>query len=168
MSGTLFSNSRLGQDRLGRELRLATPSRRDAQQLAAIFAGIDPWKKVDWPARRLETYLAENSPGAPRFLIECDGEPAGAAGIETPWLHGVYLRFLGLVPDYQNAGIGAAFMAWFEGEARGSSARNLWVCVSAFNARAAAFYERQGYTRAAVFDDLVVDGEDEILLRKRI
>ncbi len=181
MNGIPFSNSAqsLGLDRLGRELRLAPLTRRDARELAAVFAGIDPWKRVlkqrsgrtdksvSWPADRLEKYLGECRPGAPRFLIECDGERAGAVGIEAPWLHGAYLRFLGLVPDFQNTGIGVAVMTWFEREASGSTG-NLWVCVSAFNHRAAAFYERQGYVQVAVFDDLIVEGEDEILLRKRI
>lgn len=113
MNGIPFNNNlrHLGQDRLGRELRLVTCASRDARDLAAIFAGIDPWKKVAWPAGRLEKYLAESPPSAPRFLIACDGERAGAVGIEAPWLHGVYLRFLGLVPDYQNAGIGGTVMA---------------------------------------------------------
>ncbi len=165
MDGTPFSNStrHLGQDRLGRELRLVSLNPSDAHELAHIFASIDPWKTLDWPTERLEKYLADSSPGAPRFLIDCDGEAAGAVGLETAWLEGVYLRFLGLVPNYQNAGIGAVVMTWFEREARGSY-RNLWVCVSAFNIRALAFYERHGYARAALFDDLIMEGEDEILL----
>lgn len=59
-----------------------------------------------------------------------------------------------------------AILAWLEAEALKLNARNLWVCASSFNARALRFYERHGFRQAATLPGLVVDGYDEILLRK--
>ncbi|MGH6803956.1 MAG: hypothetical protein ACREC3_11410 [Methyloceanibacter sp.] len=41
-----------------------------------------------------------------------------------------------------------------------------WVCAASFNRDALRFYERHGFRPAATLPGLVVDGYDEILLRK--
>ncbi len=169
MAGTPFGSSLypLGVDRAGRHMRLQTLRADDAPELARQLASIDPWRRIGWPATRLEALFSDTRPGMPGYLIRAGDAPAGVVNLEAPWLHGVYLRFLGILPAYQNAGIGSAVLDWFENEARGRHG-NLWVCVSGFNERAAAFYEHNGYVRVAVLDDLIAKGEDEILLRKRI
>ena len=47
-------------------------------------------------------------------------------------------------------------------------ARHLFLCVSSFNHRAYAFYERQGYSPVGVLEDYVVEGASEILMHKRL
>lgn len=169
MSGTPFSSDTyvLDRNRAGRGVRLEPLCGRHARELGLIFAGIDPWKKVDWPAKCLEKFLAGKVPGAPCYLIRSGDELAGAVAVTAPWLHGAYLHFLGIAPAMQNAGIGTSVMNWFETESRGTY-RNLWICVSAFNDRASRFYQARGYIRAATLDNLIIEGEDEILLRKRL
>ncbi len=157
----------LNQDRAEGGVRLEPISAQAARELGLIFSSIDPWKKVDWPAERLEAFLAGKALDASRYLIRHGDELAGAVAISSPWLHGAYLHFLGIVPGKQNTGIGTLVMDWFETEA-GSTYRNLWICVSDFNHRAARFYEARGYTRAAILENLIVEGEDEILLRKHL
>jgi ribosomal protein S18 acetylase RimI-like enzyme len=157
----------LNQDRAEGGVRLEPISAQAARKLGLIFSSIDPWKKVDWPAERLETFLAGKVPGASRYLIRHCDELVGAVAVSSPWLHGAYLNFLGIVPGKQNTGIGTVVMDCFETEAS-STYRNLWVCVSAFNHRAARFYDARGYTRTAILESLIVEGEDEILLRKRL
>ena len=56
----------------------------------------------------------------------------------------------------------------FEAEARLANARNLWVCGSSFNDPALSLYESVGFGRVALLDDLLVDGFDEVLMRKRL
>ena len=101
-----------------------------------------------------------------RYLIEAGGEPAGAVSIRHPWLKGPYLELLALLPLFQNQGIGAEILGWFEGEGLRAEARNLWVCASGFNERALHFYQRHGFSQAAALPGLVADGYTEILLRK--
>jgi ribosomal protein S18 acetylase RimI-like enzyme len=55
-----------------------------------------------------------------------------------------------------------------EEEARAAGARNCFLCVSASNVGAQSFYRRYGYSEAARLDELIKDGEDEILIRKRL
>ena len=169
MSGTPFSASafELGADRPGRAIDLRAMSDAHSHGLAVAFAQMDPWKRLRQSAETIEGVLRAREPGARSYLIRVDQSPAGAIVVHAPWLLGAYLRFFGILPDYQGAAIGASVLHWLEQEAQ-DAYNNLWVCTSAFNARAEGFYDAQGFSRVAVLENLIVEGEDEILLRKRI
>ncbi len=158
---------RLKPDRGGVAVELVPLSAGDARTLGTGFAGMSPWRDYRLAAATLEAFLARAEPQAPRWAIRAGGRLAGAAVIHRPWLHGPYLQFLGLADGYRDQGIGACVLEWIEQEALGRY-RNLWLCVSATNARAEAFYQRHGYRRTAVLDGLVAHGIDEILMRKRL
>ncbi len=127
---------------------------------------IPPWSVMDYPAQAMARFLAASGDGASRYRVEVGGVEAGAVSVRYPWLKGPYLELLALLPRFQSQGIGAGILAWFEQEALGLGARNLWVCASSFNAGALRFYERHGFRPAATLPGLVADGYDEILLRK--
>jgi ribosomal protein S18 acetylase RimI-like enzyme len=154
MTGAAWSLEPLGPD--------------DAVRLAQVFAGIDPWVHYPYETAALAAYLGGPEPDAPRFALTCAGTAVGAVGLRLNWLRGPYLQFLGIVPEAQGHGLGAACLAWLEREARAGAERHLWVLVSGFNARARAFYERHGFALAATLDDLVRDGSRELLMRKRL
>ncbi len=139
-----------------------------AEALGTAFAAIDPWKTYDYPAEAITSYLAADEPSDVRYLLQVNGEIAGAVGVQPLWLRGAYIRFLGILPAFQRRGLGDVVMRWIDAEARKQSERNLWVIASKINTNAIRFYERHGFEQAAVFDALVYDGRDEILLRKRL
>jgi diamine N-acetyltransferase len=143
-----------------------TPSA--AVSLAAALAQIDPWAHYNYTPGALAEYLAGNEADAPRFKIVVDGELAGAIVYRRNWLRGPYLQFLGILPAFQDRGIGSAAVVWFEREAGDGRAQNLWVAASDFNVRALAFYEQHGFVRVATIDALVAEGVSEILFRKRL
>ncbi len=140
----------------------------EARELGAIFAGMEPWSRYPFPAVALETYLASDETGAPRYAIRLEGRLAGALGLRLNWLRGPYIQFLGIVPGAQGEGAGSHVLDKLVEDARASGDRNLWVAASAFNTGALRFYERHGFVRAAELDSLVQEGIDEILLRKRL
>ncbi len=139
-----------------------------AEPLGAAFAAIDPWASYGYPAAALAAYLAKKEPGAPRFLLTVNGEVAGAIGLRVGWLHGSYIQFLAVLPEFQRRGLGSTLLAWVEAEARTANVRNLWVAASEINGDAIRFYERHGFAQTARLDDLVYDGRTEILMRKRL
>jgi ribosomal protein S18 acetylase RimI-like enzyme len=49
-----------------------------------------------------------------------------------------------------------------------SREKNLFACVSDFNAQARHFYEKQGYQEVGPLPNLLIPGSAEILLRKTI
>jgi diamine N-acetyltransferase len=139
-----------------------------AAQLGPAFADMDPWARLGFTANALTQYFANPEPGAPRYAVRVGDAIAGAAGFRTAWLRGPYLQFLGLLTPYQGQNVGPLVLAWFEGQARARGERNLWVAASDFNPAAIRFYERHGFRHAALFEDLIADGYNEILLRKRL
>jgi ribosomal protein S18 acetylase RimI-like enzyme len=132
------------------------------------FASIDPWVRYPISPGALIGYLSACESDAPRYALQVDGVLAGALGMRKSWLKGPYLQFFGVLPEFQRHGLGRMVLDWLEADARASGERNLWVAASSFNHVALHFYERQGYERVAVLDDLVCDGMTEILLRKRL
>lgn len=140
---------------------------RDAELLGAAFASMEPWSGYGLSAEGLAAFLGRSEPGCVRFAIRHGGEIAGAIIVREPWLLGPYLQFLALLPGQQGKGLGKAALDWMASRApRGT--RNLWLCVTASNTLARAFYERHGFEHAAVLSDLVADGTDELLMRRRM
>jgi GNAT superfamily N-acetyltransferase len=137
-----------------------------ARPLAEAIIAMEPWSVMKYPPEKLAALLANPDAGVSRYLVSLDGTEAGLVSVRSPWLKGPYLEILALLPPAQGLGIGASIMAWFEATALRGNARNLWVCASAFNVRAQAFYARHGFATAAVLPGLVADGYDEVLMRK--
>ena len=151
----------------GRPLALARFTAESADRLGAATAAIGPWAHYGFDAGKIAAGFKSCSDGTRRFQVECAGELAGAIIVVCPWLAGPYLQMLAILPPHQNLGIGARVLAWFEAEAR-AHFRNLWLCVSGFNQGAQRFYQRHGYEPVATLDDLMRDGDAELLMRKRL
>jgi ribosomal protein S18 acetylase RimI-like enzyme len=157
----------LGTSLDGHALALATMTPSAADVLGPQVAAIGPWARYGFGADRITAAFKTTGDGAVRYRIECGAGLAGAVIILSPWLAGPYLQMLAVLPTHQNRGIGAKFLAWYEAEAR-EHFRNLWLCVSAFNPEAQRLYRAHGYERAATLEDLIRDGDDEHLMRKRL
>jgi ribosomal protein S18 acetylase RimI-like enzyme len=140
----------------------------NATRLGMAMAEMPPWSINGWPAERLTRSLISEQPAMRRFEIMAGGELAGLAAIQHPFLHGPYLQLLAVLPGFQGRNLGLRALAWMEAEARIEQARQLWLCVSTFNNRAQAFYERFGFEAIAVLDKLALDHSDEIFMRKRL
>jgi ribosomal protein S18 acetylase RimI-like enzyme len=137
-----------------------------ADYLGPALAAIEPWSVIAYPANRMTAFLAAEDPALRRFAVMVGETPAGAVAIRRPWLCGSYLQLLAVLPSYQGLGLGSRLIRWFEEQAVPPD-RWLWLCCSAFNTRAAAFYQMHGYETAATLPDLLIDGMNEFLMRKR-
>jgi ribosomal protein S18 acetylase RimI-like enzyme len=154
------------QDFGGLTLRPLTSG--NASRLAEALAAIPPWSVIGYPAERMARAFERQPPSVKRFEALADGELAGLIVIQDPFLHGPYLQLLAVLPEFQGRGVGLRLLRWMESEARGAEARQLWLCVSTFNTRARAFYERFGFEAVAVLDKLASDASDEAFMRKRL
>jgi ribosomal protein S18 acetylase RimI-like enzyme len=139
-----------------------------AEHLGPALAAIPPWSVIGWPAERMTLGLKRPLPSVKRFEVLSDGARAGIIVIQDPFLHGPYLQLLAVLPAFQGRNLGLRLLQWMEAEGRRLEARQLWVCVSTFNTRARAFYERFGFEPVSVLDKLASDASDELLMRKRL
>jgi len=131
----------------------------DAAPLAEACAAIDPWKSLGYSAATLEGYLRRDDAALARFVL---GDGEGLLALRRPWLRGSFIEMLAVLPGHQGRGLGRAAVEW--AMAREPSG-NLWATVSAFNSPARQFYQRLGFQETSVLRDLIVRGQDEILLR---
>jgi diamine N-acetyltransferase len=150
----------------GVELRLT--GREDAGRLGRSMAEMDPWARLGTSADTMAAFLGGSNDNRRCFSIDAGGELAGAIAVLYPWLSGPYLNLLAILPGAQRTGLGRLAIDWFEAEAIAGGMRNAFLCVSAFNTGAIGFYKHLGYVEAALLGDLIKDGEDEFLMRKRL
>lgn len=85
--------------------------------------------------------------------------------VRHPWLRAAYMELFAVLPQAEGRGVGRAAVAFIESHYRGRTA-NLWLLFSGFNTGARFFHEKQGVHRVGVIADLVVAGQDEVLMRK--
>jgi len=83
----------------------------------------------------------------------------------TYWLNWTYVS-----PDHQRRGIGSALFAAIENEVCCLGARKLYVDTSNHPIYQGSlnFYEKKGLKREAILKDYYEDGEDQLILGKRL
>jgi ribosomal-protein-alanine N-acetyltransferase len=95
------------------------------------------------------------------------GAPVGFARLHPRGMAGSpYVASIAVTGTERSKGIGAALLS--AAEKRFAGARWIFLCVSSFNSRARALYERVGYRPVGELPDYVVDGFSEILMVKRL
>jgi len=151
----------------GQALTLERITLKRAQSLAQQLSNILPWSDLALGEESLISHFKREDPALFRFSIHFGDELVGAASIREPWLKGPYLELLGLLPSVQRFGLGTELMNWFEYQAP-ETTRSLWLLCSDFNIDAYQFYQKQGFQKVCVIDNLYEEGFDDFLMRKRL
>ena len=128
-----------------------------------MLAASDPWRKLGLDAKYCRTVLR-----APFRRTWAAAEKGRLAGLVTISMYGTfkgYIQALFVAPDCRGRGIGEELLTFAEGRIFRSS-KNVFLCVSSFNKGAQKFYRRLGYKKVGTLKDLVLKGQDEILMRK--
>lgn len=146
------------------DIREATAADRD--WAAELMAGSDPWCRLGATLDSLRHMCF-----APRYEVWVavgDGKRLGVVVLQDKGLAGSpYLKSIAVAPETRAQGVGSALLDFAEARWRGET-RWFFLCVSSFNARARALYERRGYTVVGELPDQVVDGSSETIMRKRV
>ena len=131
---------------------------------AELMAANDPWltykfslqwslNVLRWPGSSL--FIADRTQHVAFILLH----PKGFLG--SPYIAAIVVR-----NEFRDAGIGSRLLAF--AEERFAESRHVFLCVSSFNARALALYERHGYVKVGELPDFIADGYSEFLLYKRL
>jgi len=138
----------------------------EARTCAGMMATSEPWLTLGRtfdecldllidPTR--EVYVAEEG-GAVRGFIVINMRCGPFTG---------YIQTICVAPETRGGGVGSRLVAFAEGRIFRDSP-NVFLCVSSFNPRARALYERLGYETIGEIRDLIVRGHSEMLMRKSI
>jgi ribosomal-protein-alanine N-acetyltransferase len=134
----------------------------DVAICAAMMANSDPWLR-----------LGRGYEASVRLLTDPTREvyvAGGVSGFVIINMHGAfagYIQTICVAPELRGRGLGSELMAFAEARILRDSP-NVFLCVSSFNPRARALYERLGYARVGELHDYIVRGAGEILMRKTI
>jgi ribosomal protein S18 acetylase RimI-like enzyme len=102
------------------------------------------------------------------FTARDSGQPLGFIVLDATGLaSSPYVRSIAVSAEARGRGVGTRLMEFAEEYFR-PRARHIFLCVSSFNARARALYERLGYDVIGELPDYWFDGASEFLLHKRL
>jgi len=138
---------------------------KDRAAIVAMLAGSEPWKKLGYTDADWKRLFDPLPAGREGFVIESGGIVAGFALLRQKFLMGDYLELLVVAPAARNNGLGGALLRHIEGLVF-ARAKNLFACVSDFNAGARKFYRENGYQEIGPMPNFLIPGSAEILLRK--
>ena len=137
----------------------------EARVCAAAMASSGPWLKL---GRGFDACLQGLTDGSREVHVAVESETI--LGFIALNLHGAfvgYIQAICVVESARGRGVGSQLIAFAE-ERIFREHPNVFLCVSSFNDRARALYERLGYERVGLFRDYIERGYDEILMRKSV
>jgi ribosomal-protein-alanine N-acetyltransferase len=137
----------------------------DARACAAMMCATDPWLKL---GRGFDACLGVVTDPTCETYVAREGD--GVRGFIIVNMHGAfvgYIRIVCVAANARGSGVGSELIAFAE-ERIFRDSPNVFLCVSSFNRRARALYERLGYEVVGELRDYIVHGVSETLMRKTI
>src|SRR5947207_5207704 len=137
----------------------------DARLCAAMMCSTDPWLVL---GRSFEECLrVVTDATCETYVARDDGAVRGFIIINIRGAFVGYIRSICVAADARGSGVGSRLIAFAE-ERIFRELKNVFLCVSSFNPRARALYERLGYEKVGELQDYVIAGASEIVMRKSI
>ena len=131
------------------------------------MSGSEPWKTL---GRSLDQSLAAVRNPDYGLLVARD-ENAGPIGFMLVHLEGLagspYIKSIAVTDGARNGGLGTRMLRFADVLFR-RRAKNVFLSVSSFNAKARGLYERLGYSVVGEFKDYIVADASELLMCKEL
>lgn len=138
----------------------------DREWAATLMARNEPWLTLGRTLESCRTVCLH-----PEYLVFVARERHERVGFLILQRRGVvgspYLATICVDAAFRGRGYGGEMLQWAEEFFR-PQARHLFLCVSSFNPRARALYERAGYVQVGELPEYFVEGASEILMHKRL
>jgi len=137
----------------------------EARVCAEMMASSDPWLHF---GRTFEQCLARvTNPSGEVWVARADGVPRGFIILILQGAFVGYIQIVCVAESARGSGLGTRLVAFAE-ERIFREFPNVFLCVSSYNPRARALYERLGYKLVGELDDYLMRGESEFLMRKSV
>ena len=135
-------------------------------KMAQIMSSTDPWITLNISTDGCLNSLRGEGKEV-YSMIEDNGSVIGVIVLQITGSFRGYLQSICISNNARGKGYGHQAIKFCEKRIF-SFSPNFFLCVSSFNKRAQNFYLNQGFEQVGLFKDFVVDGYDELLLRKTI
>ena len=130
---------------------------------AEIMAGSDPWTTLGFDHDQLMNTF--NDAFNEVYAAYVKDEIVGAIIIQTKGAFSGYLKSIAVKSGWRDKHLGKMMMKFIENIVF-SNSTNLFLCVSSFNPDAKRFYLKLGYQVVGELKNYLVEGHNEILMRK--
>lgn len=131
---------------------------------ARLMAKNDPWLTYEFSLEWCRDVL--KWPGSSLFAAAA-GTPVGFILLHPRgFLGSPYIAALAVEEEFRGRKAGSAMLEFAKERFAGS--RHAYLCVSSFNPRALALYQRHGYVKIGELPDFIADGYAEFLMQKRL
>ncbi|HVN57029.1 MAG TPA: GNAT family N-acetyltransferase [Bacteroidales bacterium] len=138
----------------------------DRDWTARLIASSEPWISLGITLENSMKFCHDKEYMV--FIARLAGEPCGAMVIHPRGMaSSPYLKSIVVESRFRSKGVGSALLEHAEGYFR-ESFRHFFMCVSSFNPRAKALYEKLGYKQVGELKDYILEGESELIMHKRI
>jgi ribosomal-protein-alanine N-acetyltransferase len=148
------------------ELAFRAATADDREWAAQVMAASEPWLTL---GRGLEACRAAVQQAEVEvFVAVHEGARAGFIRLQRRGVAGSpYVASIAVAAEQRGGGVGRALLRFAEERCRAEH-RHIFLCVSSFNTRARALYEREGWRQVGELEDYVIDGASELLMHKRL
>jgi [ribosomal protein S18]-alanine N-acetyltransferase len=137
----------------------------ETRACAAMMAASDPWLTL---GRDFEGSMVFLTDGTKEIYVAAEREDIlGFIVLNMRGAFAGYIQTICVAAAARGRGIGSELIAFAEERIFGVLP-NVFLCVSSFNERAVALYERLGYQRVGIMPDFIKRGYDEIFMRKSV
>lgn len=137
----------------------------EARACAAMMCATDPWITIGRTFDECLTAVAD--PTREVWVAREDGAVRGFIIINMRGAFAGYIQTVCVDAGARGGGLGTQIVAFAE-EWIFRQTPNVFLCVSSFNPRARALYERLGYEVIGELKDYIIRGASEILMRKTV
>lgn len=131
---------------------------------AQLMAKNDPWLtyrcSVEWSHNVLKW------PGSSLFVAGAENPVGFILLHQKGFLGSPYIAAVAVEEEFRCQQFGGRMLDFAEKIFSGS--RHSYLCVSSFNSRALALYQRHGYVKIGELPDFIADGYCEFLMHKRL
>ena len=138
----------------------------DVRACAAIMSTSEPWVTLGRTHERSLAVLRDTELQE-IYVADHEGAVVGFIILIMKGAFTGYIRTVAVHADWRSRGLGRQLIVFAE-ERIFRDSPNAFICVSSFNPRARALYERLGYEPVGELRDYIVRGHSEWLLRKTI
>jgi|SRR5437667_2018594 len=135
----------------------------EARACATMMSASEPWITI---GRGFDECLAAiRDPTREVYVVRDDGALRGFIILNMRGAFVGYIQTVCVAAEARGGGVGTALVRFAE-ERIFRETPNVFLCVSSFNPRARALYERLGYQTVGELRDYIIRGAAEILMRK--
>jgi [ribosomal protein S18]-alanine N-acetyltransferase len=147
-------------------MEILTASSEEKNWAARLLSGSEPWISLGISPENIRD--STHNPVHEVYIAHLQGKACGVIIIHPKGVAGSpYIKSIAVDNEFRNMGIGSALIQHAEDHFR-TKARYLFLCVSSFNNRAQALYEKLGFTMVGELKDYIIDGASEILMSKKL